>query len=59
MYKRFTYEQPVKCHSSYSRKKDLSSLSPCNKTVAFLLQFACVYHVEKNLPAGLCGFILN
>ena len=59
MYKRFTCERTVKCHSSNRRKNILSSLTPRNETVAFLLQFACVYHVEKNLPAGLSGFILN
>ena len=32
---------------------------PGKLTMNFIMQFACVYHVEKKLPLDLSGFVLN
>jgi hypothetical protein len=34
-------------------------LSPQKKTLAFIMQFACAYHVENSLPLELSEMILN
>jgi len=41
------------------RTKELSPYSPCKWTLSFLIQFASVYHVEKELPLDLGEMILN
>jgi hypothetical protein len=34
-------------------------LSPRRETLAFIMQFACSYHVEKRLPLEMSEMILN
>jgi hypothetical protein len=41
------------------KEKSLESLNPEKVTLAFIMQFACAYHVEKDLPLPLSGMILN
>lgn len=38
-----------------SLKKDV----PCKQTLAFIMQFARVYHTEPALQKELCGFVIN
>lgn len=33
--------------------------NPRKETLALIMQFARVYYVEKELPAGMSGIILN
>ncbi|GHT70675.1 hypothetical protein FACS1894155_05820 [Bacteroidia bacterium] len=32
---------------------------PRKQTMALIMQFARTYHVEKNLPASLSGYVIN
>ncbi|GHU68081.1 hypothetical protein FACS189413_04140 [Bacteroidia bacterium] len=57
MYKRFTQDDD--CYPVMKEKTSLLNLNPHPATIAFLLQFACAFHVEKDLPAGMSGFMLN
>jgi hypothetical protein len=34
-------------------------LNPKKETLALIMQFACVYHVEKKMPVRLSELILN
>ncbi|MDR0799359.1 MAG: hypothetical protein LBN18_06345 [Dysgonamonadaceae bacterium] len=40
-------------------ENDTMYYEPQQDTVTWLMQFACVYHVEKGLPGSLSGIILN
>ncbi|MDR1683289.1 MAG: hypothetical protein LBS25_07895 [Candidatus Symbiothrix sp.] len=59
MYKRFTQNEDCYPVMKQETTSSLFDLTPRKETLAFLLQFACSYHVEERLPVGLSGFILN
>lgn len=59
MYKRFTQDDDCYPVMKKETARSLLNLNPHPATITFLLQFACAYHVEKDLPAGLSGFMLN
>ena len=40
-------------------RKEQAENGPCRQTLAFLTQFARVYHAEPVLPPEFCGLILN
>lgn len=59
MYQKSTQE---KVNDSYKvlKEKDVKEiLVPTEDTLAYIMQFASVYHVEKKLPDSLSGMILN
>jgi hypothetical protein len=57
MYRKITRLVP----KNYSRTKNNTRrpLGPTNETLRLIMQFACAYHVEPQLPAPLSEFILN
>ncbi len=40
-------------------RKEEAEHVPCRQTLAFLAQFARVYHVEPALRPEFCGLVLN
>jgi hypothetical protein len=58
MYQKFTQETNDYCHVVNNEKKS-NLLTPAKETLSFLMQFARAYHVEKNLPLGISGMVLN
>jgi hypothetical protein len=59
MYQKFTQEKSDDYCKIVKKEKSSESLNPGKATLAFIMQFACSYHVEKKLPAPLSGMILN
>jgi hypothetical protein len=45
--------------NNVEKEKSLNSLNPEKVTVAYIMQFAYAYHVEKDLPFPLSEMILN
>ncbi len=41
------------------REKVYICKEPRKQTIAMVMQFARSYHVEKQLPASLSGYVLN
>ena len=41
------------------RDEKKKRLKPTQSTLAFVMQFAYTYHVEKKLPSSLSGIMLN
>jgi hypothetical protein len=39
--------------------RNAQALMPDRRTLSFIKQFACSYHVEKGLPFALGGMVLN
>ncbi len=59
MYQKFTQEKSDDYCHIVNKEKDQSSLTPAKETLSFIMQFACAYHVEKNLPLGISEMVLN
>jgi hypothetical protein len=59
MYQKFTRERPDEYCDVIKEKESFGFLSPKKETIAFIMQFAYTYHVEKKLPVELSGMILN
>jgi hypothetical protein len=62
MYQKFTQkESSIKIDycKIVKKGKNRASLNPEKATLAFIMQFAGAYYVEKNLPLPLSGMILN
>ena len=61
----FKTELPMKklstrCVNETDRnRKEQAENGPCRQTLAFLTQFARVYHAEPVLRPEFCGLILN
>ncbi len=53
----FTSDDCKKVNMMKNEKSD--TIAPRKQTLAFIMQFAKSYHVEKNLPLNLSGIILN
>ena len=58
MPQKITPNQTENCYSFMNEKKR-SRISPSPRSLAFILQFAHSYHVEKKLPSSLAGMVLN
>ncbi|MDR1739098.1 MAG: hypothetical protein LBR66_09855 [Candidatus Symbiothrix sp.] len=61
MYKKFTQQSSNEqiCAGIETPHFPSFSLQPRKETVAFVMQYACAYYVEKQLPRGLSGMIIN
>jgi hypothetical protein len=60
MYQKFTPENADEyCFVMEKKRATAQQLSPKKETLALIMQFACIYHVEKKLPARLSGIFLN
>jgi hypothetical protein len=59
MYQKTTQETPDECCNVMNEKKSSRFLNPRQETLAFIMQFACAYHVEKKLPLRMAGMLLN
>ena len=56
----FTQENSYKHRLTVTEEKvQKRKRLPGKLTLAFITQFAHVYYVERKLPAGLSGFVLN
>jgi hypothetical protein len=58
MYVKATQTESSDCYKLLE-KKSIDRLNPRKETLALIMQFACVYHVEKRLPDSLSEMILN
>ncbi|MDR2843317.1 MAG: hypothetical protein LBV57_01560 [Candidatus Symbiothrix sp.] len=59
MYNKITQENNVNNYKRMIAEEPLCFLTPRRKTLTFIMQYACAYHVEKSLPSGISGIILN
>jgi hypothetical protein len=59
MYQRATQEKSIECCKIVKKEPISGLLNPSKETLTFVMQFARVYHVEKQLPASISGLILN
>jgi hypothetical protein len=59
MYQKTTRNEPADCCKVVKKETLSVSLNPRKETLAFIMQFACVYHVEKQAPTSLSAMILN
>jgi hypothetical protein len=59
MYQKFTHNGSEDCCRVVEKDFHARLMDPRNETLALIMQFACAYHVEKKLPTGLSGLILN
>jgi len=59
MYQKFTQKQPDEYCYVMEKVLPYRQLNPRKETVALIMQFAGVYHVEKKLPVRISGIILN
>jgi hypothetical protein len=59
MYQRFTQEKHKEYCSVLDEEIPFHSLNPRKETLAFIMQFAYAYHVEKELPVRMSEMILN
>jgi hypothetical protein len=59
MYQKFTHDDSDDYCHVMEKKTPKRHLNPRKETLSLIMQFACVYHVEKKMPARLSGLILN
>jgi hypothetical protein len=59
MYQRSTQRNADNYCDVISKEMSMRFLSPRKETLAFIVQFASAYHVEKKLPLELGEMILN
>ena len=58
MYKKSTLNESSDYYHVVKKEKN-QGLKPKKDTLAFLMQFARVYHAEKDIPSPLSGMVLN
>ncbi|GHT01156.1 hypothetical protein FACS189421_13720 [Bacteroidia bacterium] len=59
MYLKFTQEKHEEHCNVLDEEISFHSMNPRKATLAFILQFAYAYHVEKELPVRMSEMILN
>ena len=59
MYQKSTPDEPADYCRTSEKEINAMYFRPQQKTVTWLMQFACVYHVEQGLPLSLSEMILN
>ncbi|GHV57511.1 hypothetical protein FACS1894182_06540 [Bacteroidia bacterium] len=59
MYLKFTQNDSGEYCNVMENETLFRSLNPQKETLALIMQFARVYHVEKKLPGRLSELILN
>ncbi|MDH8701608.1 hypothetical protein M2138_000955 [Dysgonomonadaceae bacterium PH5-43] len=59
MYQKFTQKKKIDCSNVLKDGSCKGEVSPRKDTLAFIMQFARAYHVEKDLPVAVSGFVLN
>ena len=59
MHEKITPNQTRDCFSVMNEKRRNRIPNPSERSLAFILQFARSYHVEKNISPSLGGMVLN
>jgi hypothetical protein len=59
MYQKITQEKTDECCNMAKEEKSSCFLNPRKETLAFIMQFAYTYHVERDLPFRMSGMMLN
>lgn len=59
MYQKSTQKKASDCNNVLKDEKGGDRYLPHKDTLAYILQFAHAYHVEKELPETISGLILN
>ena len=59
MHRKTTQETANNFANVLKDEKKKRLLNPSQGTLAFVMQFAYSYHVEKKLPSSLSGIMLN
>lgn len=59
MYQKSTQRKANGCYNVLKDEKSGGLLNPGKDTLAYIMQFASAYHVEKELPSSLSGMVLN
>jgi hypothetical protein len=59
MHRKITQEKANSCSNVLGDERLKGLKNPGSDTLAFIVQFAHAYHVEKKLPSSLAGMVLN